>query len=158
MSGGTGHRKVQAIPKSIGYARVSIIDKTLALQRDALKAAGCKRIFIDKGVSNTHAERPGLRKALAALKPGDTLIVWKLDRFGRSLVHLVQAVAELQARGVNFRSLSDPIDTTIAAGRQALAALVEFECSLKAERAKLAQHAAAQRGGKRRRRPKPSLA
>jgi DNA invertase Pin-like site-specific DNA recombinase len=70
----------------------------------------------------------------------------------------VQAVAELQARGVNFRSLSDPIDTTIAAGRQALAALVEFECSLKAERAKLAQHAAAQRRGKRRRRPKPSLA
>ena len=142
---------MQAIPKSIGYARVSISDKTLALQRDALKAAGCKRIFIDKGVSSTHAERPGLRKALAVLKPGDTLIVWKLDRFGRSLVHLVQAVAELQARGVNFRSLSDPIDTTIAAGRQALAALVEFERSLKAERAKLAQHAAAQRGEKRRR-------
>jgi DNA invertase Pin-like site-specific DNA recombinase len=97
------------------------------LAAHALKAAGCKRIFIDKSVSNTHAKRPGLRKALAVLKPGDTLIVWKLDRFGRSLVHLVQAVAELQARGVNFRSLSDPIDMTIAAGRQALAALVEFE-------------------------------
>jgi DNA invertase Pin-like site-specific DNA recombinase len=94
----------------LGYARVSTADQDLALQRDALKAAGCARIFTDT-ITGTSTERPGLSKALAALSAGDTLIVWKLDRLGRSLAHLVQLIADLGTRGIGFRSLSDPIDT-----------------------------------------------
>src|SRR5208337_2444250 len=101
----------------IGYARASTTDQNLALQRDALKAAGCERIFTDKGISGRAADRPGLDRALNALKPDDTLIVWKLDRLGRSLAHLVQTVANLGERKIGFRSLSDPIDTTNAGGR-----------------------------------------
>jgi len=121
----------------IGYARVSTNDQKLNLQRDALKAAGCTRIFTDQGISGAIDNRPGLARALAFLKPGYTLIVWKLDRLGRSLAHLVQTIAELGARGVNFRSLSDPIATESAGGRLVLhimAALAEFERSLNSER------------------------
>ena len=91
----------------IGYARALTTDQNPALQRDALKAAGCERAFTDQGVSGCVADRPGLDRAL---KPGDTLIVWKLDRLGRSLAHLVQTVADLGNRGIGFRSLSDPIE------------------------------------------------
>jgi DNA invertase Pin-like site-specific DNA recombinase len=140
----------------IGYARVSTTDQTLALQRDALKEAGCAKVFTDKGVSGTMTSRPGLDLALRALKPGDTLIVWKLDRLGRSLSHLVQTVTELGERKVGFQSLSDPIDTTNAGGRLVLhmmAALAEFERSLIVERTRAGLKAAKRRGVKVGRKP-----
>ncbi len=133
-----------------GYARVSTADQDLALQRDALTAAGCERIFTDT-ITGTSTERPGLTKALAALKAGDTLIVWKLDRLGRSLAHLVQLIAELGGRGIGFRSLSDPIDTASAGGRLVLhimGALAEFERSLIVERTQAGLQAAKRRGRK----------
>jgi hypothetical protein len=105
----------------IGYARVSTLDQNLALQRDALKAAGCRRIFADEGVSGSVTARRGLEAALTALSPGDTLVVWRLDRLGRSLSHLVTLIAELGARRVNFRSLSDPIETASSGGRLVMA-------------------------------------
>jgi DNA invertase Pin-like site-specific DNA recombinase len=141
----------------IGYARVSTNDQTINLQRDALRAAGCKRIFKDRGVNGTVTRRRGLDRALATLKRGDTLVVWKLDRLGRSLAHLVQIIAELGARGVNFRSLSDPIDTENAGGRLVLhimAALAEFERSLNSERTRAGLAAAKRRGRKLGRRSK----
>lgn len=134
----------------LGYARVSTSDQDLALQRDALTAAGCERIFTDT-MTGTSTERPGLSKALAALSAGDTLIVWKLDRLGRSLAHLVQLVAELGTRDVAFRSLSDPIDTASAGGRLVLhimGALAEFERSLIVERTQAGLQAAKRRGRK----------
>lgn len=133
-----------------GYARVSTADQNLALQRDALTAAGCERIFIDT-MTGTSTERPGLTKALAALSAEDTLIVWKLDRLGRSLAHLVQLVADLGGRGIGFRSLSDPIDTESAGGRLVLhimGALAEFERSLIVERTQAGLQAAKKRGRK----------
>jgi DNA invertase Pin-like site-specific DNA recombinase len=133
----------------IGYARVSTADQTLALQRDALTAAGCERIFTDEGVSGSITTRRGLDRALAALAPGDTLVVWKLDRLGRSLSHLVNLVTALGERGVNFRSLSDPIDTSSAGGRLVLhmmGALAEFERSLIVERTQAGIQAAKKRG------------
>jgi DNA invertase Pin-like site-specific DNA recombinase len=133
-----------------GYARVSTVDQNLALQRDALTAAGCERIFTDT-MTGTSTERPGLTKALAALSAGDTLIVWKLDRLGRSLAHLVQLVAGLGGRGIGFRSLSDPIDTESAGGRLVLhimGALAEFERSLIVERTQAGLQAAKKRGRK----------
>lgn len=141
----------------IGYARVSTNDQVINLQRDALKAAGCARIFADHGVNGGTTRRRGLDRALTALKSGDTLVVWKLDRLGRSLAHLVQTIAELGERGVNFRSLSDPIDTESAGGRLVLhimAALAEFERSLNSERTKAGLAAAKRRGKKLGRRPK----
>ena len=140
----------------IGYARVSTIDQNLALQRDALTAAGCERIFTDEGLSGLTTQRPGLDAALAALKPGDALVVWKLDRLGRSLAHLVQLIADLGQKGVNFRSLSDPIDTASAGGRLVLhmmGALAEFERALIAERTRASLVAARKRGQKLGRKP-----
>lgn len=133
-----------------GYARVSTADQDLALQRDALTAAGCDGIFTDT-MTGTSTERPGLTKAMAALSAGDTLIVWKLDRLGRSLAHLVQLIADLGARAVGFRSLSDPIDTGSAGGRLVLhimGALAEFERSLIVERTQAGLQAAKRRGRK----------
>jgi DNA invertase Pin-like site-specific DNA recombinase len=135
----------------IGYARVSTTDQNPALQLDALKAAGCERVFTDKGMSGRTTERPGLAKAMKVLGPGDTLIMWKLDRLGRSLAHLVQTVADLGTRGIGFRSLSDPIDTTNAGGRLVLhmmVALAEFERSLIVERTQAGLQAAKRRGQK----------
>lgn len=132
----------------IGYARVSTVDQNPALQHDALKAAGCEKIFADE-VSGSVTVRRGLDRALAALEAGDTLVVWKLDRLGRSLSHLVNLIAELGARGVSFRSLSDPIDTTNAGGRLVLhimGALAEFERSLIVERTQAGIRAAKKRG------------
>lgn len=133
-----------------GYARVSTTDQDLALQWDALTAAGCERIFTDT-MTGTSTERPGLSQALATLKAGDTLIVWKLDRLGRSLSHLVSLIADLGDRGVSFRSLSDPIDTTSAGGRlvmHIMGALAEFERSLIVERTQAGLQAAKRRGRK----------
>ncbi len=140
----------------IGYARVSTTDQHLALQRDALKAAGCEHVFTDQGISGRVADRPGLDRALRALKPGDTLIVWKLDRLGRSLAHLVHTVADLGKRDIGFRSLSDPIDTTNAEGRLVLhmmGALAVFERSLIAERTTAGLQAAKRRGARLGRKP-----
>ena len=90
-----------------GYARVSTDDQTPALQLAALKAAGCKTVFKDEGISGAVSNRPALRRCLNKLAPGDTLIVWKLDRLGRSLRDLTTMLDDLKKRGVKFRSLTD---------------------------------------------------
>src|ERR1035437_6450616 len=95
----------------VGYARVSTQDQNLDLQNDALAATGCERLFTDTA-SGARAERPGLTEALTACRRGDTLVVWKLDRLGRSLSHLVDTVRELAERGIGFKSLQESIDTT----------------------------------------------
>ncbi|CTY26103.1 DNA invertase from prophage CP-933H [Escherichia coli] len=100
----------------IGYVRVSTNDQNTDLQRNALNCAGCELIFEDK-ISGTKSERPGLKKLLRTLSAGDTLVVWKLDRLGRSMRHLVVLVEELRERGINFRSLTDSIDTSTPMGR-----------------------------------------
>src|SRR3954464_6670964 len=113
----------------IGYARVSTDDQNLDLQRDALQKVGCEQIFTDR-VSGTKASRPGLSEALSHLRAGDTLVVWRLDRLGRSLRHLIDTVTELQERGVGFRSLQESIDTTTSGGRlvfHVFSALAQFE-------------------------------
>src|SRR5512142_2336079 len=95
----------------IGYARVSTADQTLALQHDALTQAGCERIFTDTA-SGSQIMRPGLDEALGFARPGDTLVVWRLDRLSRSLRHLIDTVAVLQDHGIGFKSLQEQIDTT----------------------------------------------
>jgi DNA invertase Pin-like site-specific DNA recombinase len=120
----------------IGYARVSTQDQNLELQRKALIDAGCEKIFDDK-VSGSRSERPGLAQALEMLRDGDTLVVWKLDRLGRSVKHLVDLVGELDELGVHFRSLTDSIDTSTASGRfffHVMASLAEMERGLTVER------------------------
>src|SRR3954453_15603377 len=102
----------------IGYARVSTLDQNLALQQDALSAAGCEQLYTD-AVSGSVTDRPGLTQALSHLRTGDTLVVWRLDRLGRSLPHLIETVKQLQEREVGFRSLQEQIDTTTS-GRKRL--------------------------------------
>ena len=133
----------------VGYARVSTEEQLLDLQRDALRAEGCVEVLEDRGVSGAARERPGLAQALAACGPGDVLVVWRLDRLGRSLQHLIEAVAELGARGVGFRSLAEAIDTTTPGGRltfHLFGALAEFERELIAERTRAGIAAARRRG------------
>jgi len=113
----------------IGYARVSTEDQNLDLQRDALEKAGCEQIYTDT-VSGTKARRPGLEDALSHLRYGDTLVVWRLDRLGRSLRHLIETVTDLQEKGVGFKSLAESIDTTTSGGRlvfNIFGSLAEFE-------------------------------
>jgi DNA invertase Pin-like site-specific DNA recombinase len=132
----------------IGYARVSTGGQDLGLQLDALQAAGVKRIFPDVG-SGSLRSRPQLGACLERLRDGDTLTVWRLDRLGRSLRHLLTLLAELSERGVAFRSLTEAIDTTTAAGRlqvHLFAALAEFERSLGQERTRAGLEAARARG------------
>ncbi|WP_131797690.1 recombinase family protein, partial [Enterobacter roggenkampii] len=120
----------------IGYVRVSTNDQNTALQRNALDSAGCELIFEDK-MSGKTADRPGLKKVLRTLSEGDTLVVWKLDRLGRSMRHLVTLIEDLRSRGVNFRSLTDSIDTSTAMGRfffHVMGALAEMERELIVER------------------------
>jgi DNA invertase Pin-like site-specific DNA recombinase len=100
----------------IGYARISTDEHSLALQRDALTAAGCSEVFEDSGVSGIALRRPGLEAALARIETGDVLVVWKLDRLGRSLPHLIETVRQLGSLGAGFASLSESIDTTTAGG------------------------------------------
>jgi len=132
----------------VGYARVSTQDQNPDLQTDALEQAGCVRVFTDKA-SGSKAERPQLTAALDYLRPGDTLVVWKLDRLGRSLPHLVDTIAALRDRQVGFRSLQESIDTTTATGRlifHIFGALAEFERDLIRERTHAGLAAARARG------------
>jgi DNA invertase Pin-like site-specific DNA recombinase len=103
----------------IGYARVSTLDQTLALQQDALTAAGCEQLYTDT-VSGAVMERPGLTQALSHLRVGDTLVVWRLDRLGRSLAHLIDTVSDLEHRGIHFKSLQEQLDTTTSGGKAGL--------------------------------------
>jgi DNA invertase Pin-like site-specific DNA recombinase len=122
----------------IGYARVSTQDQNLELQRKALLDAGCEKIFDDK-LSGSRSDRPGLTQALEFLRDGDTLVVWKLDRLGRSVKHLVDLVGELHEQGIQFRSLTDSIDTATPSGRfffHVMASLAEMERELTVERTK----------------------
>lgn len=132
----------------IGYARVSTHDQNPDLQTDALKAAGCDRVFVDQA-SGTRGDRPALTKALDHIRDGDTLVVWKLDRLGRSLRHLVDVVSQLETRGVGFKSLQESIDTTTPGGRltfHLFASLAEFERDLISERTAAGLSAARARG------------
>lgn len=132
----------------IGYTRVSTADQNPALQTDALTRAGCDRIFEDKA-SGAKAERPGLNEAMAYVREGDTFIVWKLDRVGRSMKHLVEFIAELEKKGVGFRSITENIDTTTSGGRlvfHLFGALAQFERDLIRERTKAGLTAASERG------------
>ncbi len=132
----------------VGYARVSTQDQTLALQKDALQKAGCERIFTDTA-SGAKADRPGLEEALAYVRADDTLVVWKLDRLGRSLRHLIEAIGGLQERGVGFMSLTEQIDTTTSGGKlifHVFGALAEFERDLIRERTQAGLTAARARG------------
>jgi len=132
----------------IGYARVSTSDQRLDLQQDALRGAGCERIFTDS-VSGAKTERLGLTAALDACRAGDILVVWKLDRLGRSLAHLVATVEDLAGRSVGFRSLQEQLDTTTAGGKlifHLFASLAEFERDLIRERTPAGLTAARARG------------
>jgi len=132
----------------IGYARVSTLDQTLDLQKDALSKAACDTTYTDTA-SGAKAERAGLAQALSHLRSGDTLIVWRLDRLGRSLKHLIETVTELDARGVGFQSLTENIDTTTPAGKlvfHIFGALAEFERNLIRERTQAGLAAARARG------------
>lgn len=134
----------------IGYARVSTIDQNLDLQTDALRAAGCAHLFTDT-VSGATVDRPGLTAALTACRPGDTLVVWKLDRLGRSLPHLVAIVRDLGARGVGFKSVQERLDTTTSGGKlifHLFASLAEFERDLIRERTNTGLSTARARGRK----------
>ena len=134
----------------IGYARVSTQDQNLDLQIDALTKAGCKKVFDDK-ISGSRAERPGLAKALEMLREGDTLAVWKLDRLGRSVKNLVDLVGELHKQGIQFKSLTDAIDTGTPSGRfffHVMASLAEMERELTVERTRAGLEVARQLGRK----------
>jgi DNA invertase Pin-like site-specific DNA recombinase len=133
---------------NIGYARVSTGEQTLDLQRDALAAAGGDKMF-EETASDAAAERPVLADSLAYLRPGDVLVVWRLDRLGRSLQHLIAVVAELAQRGIGFKSLSEQIDTTTSGGKlvfHVFGALAEFERELIRERTHAGLAAARARG------------
>ena len=132
----------------IGYARVSTHDQTLALQQDALTKAGCERLFTDTA-SGARTDRPGLDEALDFVRTGDTLVVWKLDRLGRSLPHLIETITQLQERGIGFKSLTEQIDTTTSGGKlifHVFAALAEFERDVIRERTHAGLTAARARG------------
>lgn len=134
-----------------GYARTSTDDQTTALQMAALKRAKCAHIFEDKGQSGASAKRPSLLRCLKTLRAGDTLIVWKLDRLGRSLRDLITMLDELRERGVKFHSLTEAIDTTTPTGRamwQMIGVLAELERSLIAERTRAGVKTARARGVK----------
>jgi len=132
----------------IGYARVSTKDQSFDLQLDALEAAGCERIYKEV-VSGAKSERNALDKLLRDIRDGDVLVVWKLDRLGRSLRHLVDLVNDLISKGVGLQSLNDPIDTTTSQGRlifNLFASLAEFERDLLMERTQAGLKAARARG------------
>jgi DNA invertase Pin-like site-specific DNA recombinase len=132
----------------IGYARVSTTDQTLDLQKDALQKAGCERIFTDTA-SGAKSERIGLDEALSYVRPGDTLVVWRLDRLGRSLKHLIETITALNAKSIGFKSITEAIDTTTSGGKlvfHIFGALAEFERDIILERTQAGLLAARARG------------
>jgi DNA invertase Pin-like site-specific DNA recombinase len=151
-------QKTDATPRLVGYARVSTDEQDVALQLEALQKQGCERewIFVDKA-SGTRTQRPGLNACLESLREGDVLLVWRLDRLGRSMPHLVNLVMELRERGVGFRSICDGmIDTTTASGElvfNIFSALAQFERRLIQERTHAGLSAARARGRKGGRKP-----
>jgi DNA invertase Pin-like site-specific DNA recombinase len=138
----------ERLPMLVGYARVSTQDQKPALQCDALKAAGCEKIFEEKA-SGAQRERPQLMAALAFMRDGDTLVVWKLDRLARSIRQLIETVEALEERGIGLRSITEAIDTTTSGGKlvfHIFAALAEFERSIIRERTSAGLAAARERG------------
>jgi DNA invertase Pin-like site-specific DNA recombinase len=136
-------------PCLVGYARVSTDEQETRQQVDALNAAGCSRIFVDDGISGSTTSRPELDKCLAALQPGDTLVVWKLDRFGRTAGWVATTLDALQSRGVAFRSLTEAIDPSTPMGKcflTILAAFAQMERAVTIERINLALKAKKARG------------
>ena len=132
----------------IGYARVSTHDQTLHLQKDALEKIGCEHIFTDTA-SGATIERKGLDAALAYVREGDTLVVWRLDRLGRSLKHLIETITDLNNRNIGFKSITESIDTTTSGGKlifHIFGALAEFERELIKERTNAGLQAARARG------------
>lgn len=135
---------------NIGYARVSTAEQNLILQTDALEAAGCERIFVE-AASGAQRDRPVLQSALDYMRPGDTLVVWKLDRLARSMRQLIDTVELLQSKGMGLRSLTEAIDTTTASGKlvfHIFGALAEFERAIIRERTRAGLEAACARGRK----------
>src|SRR5512144_874477 len=134
----------------IGYARVSTADQTLDLQKDALRQAGCERIFTDTA-SGAKSEPIGLEEAMSHLREGDTLVVWRLDRLGRSLRHLIETITGLNNRKIGFKSITEAIDTTTSGGKlifHIVGALAEFERDIIRERTQAGLNAARARGRK----------
>ena len=134
----------------VGYSRVSTQDQNLELQQDALNAAGCERIFKDK-MSGAKAARPGLMEALSYMRPGDTLVVWKLSRLGRSMKQLIETVQLMAEKGIELKSLNESIDTTSATGKllfHIIAAFAQFEHDNMIENTKAGLEAARARGKK----------
>src|SRR6184192_2783519 len=132
----------------IGYARVSTQDQTLNLQKDALEKIGCSKIFTDV-ISGAKAERKGLTEALEYVREGDTLVVWRLDRLGRSLKHLIETITELNNRKIGFKSIQESIDTTTSGEKlifHIFGALTEFERDIIRERTQARLQAARARG------------
>lgn len=139
----------------IGYARVSTDDQDVSLQRDELSRSGCVEIYTDT-ISGAKSERPELSACLRALRKGDTLVVWRLDRLGRSLKHLVEIIHNLEERGIRLESLTESIDTSTASGRlvaSIFAILAEYERNLIRERTIAGLNAARARGRKGGRKP-----
>jgi len=132
----------------IGYARVSTHDQNLDLQQDSLYAAGCEKIFVDE-LSGAKAARPGLQQAMDSLREGDVLVVWRLDRLGRSLRNLLELVEKLKERKVGFRSIQESMDTSTSGGNlifQVFGALAEFERNIIRDRTNAGLAAARARG------------
>src|SRR6266513_3062993 len=132
----------------VGYARVSTQEQTLDLQKDALEKIGCVKIYSDV-VSGSKAERKGLQEALEYVREGDTLVVWRLDRLGRSLKHLIEPITRLNNRKIGFKSITENIDTTTSGGKlvfHIFGALAEFERDIISERTNAGLHAAQARG------------
>ncbi|GAA6176983.1 recombinase family protein [Sulfitobacter pacificus] len=142
-------RNGKILGRKIGYVRVSDADQSEALQVDALKQAGCIKLYHDHGVSGAKTKRPALDQMMETLKAGDTLTVWKLDRLGRSTIHLLSILENLQSRGIHFHAITQGIDTSTAVGRMIfgqLAVFAEYERSLISERTKAGMMAAKIRG------------
>ncbi len=154
MNLGNLHRKVMLDASglkimNIGYARVSTEEQNLSLQIDALKKAGCHYIFTDRGISGADFSRPGLDAVLVRMNAGDTLVVWRLDRLGRSLGKLIDLVATLEKRDVHLHSITESINTNSAGGVlvfHVMGALAQFERSLISERTRAGMNAARSRG------------
>src|SRR6476469_2627210 len=133
---------------TIGYARISTFEQILDLQRDALATAQCDRIFTDTR-SGSRSDRPGLEQALDYLRAGDVLVVWRLDRLGRSLKYLIEVITKLNERGIGFKSLTEQIDTTTSGGKlifHVFGALAEFERDIIRERTQAGLASARARG------------